>query len=157
MSLEERLEKLITPALNDLGYDLVQLLIVGSKSVKLELIIERLDGQSVAVDDCVKASREVSALLDVEDPIESSYVLEVSSPGIERPLVKKADFERFVGHLIQVQTHTPILGRKKFLGILKGSSPDGVELSLMEPEGELCVLAFDEIHRAKLKPQASEY
>ena len=96
MDLASRIEALIEPALNDLGYTAVEILIIGSGRPKVDISIERLDHESITITDCVKANREISALMDVEELIHSAYVLDVSSPGIDRPLVKKADYKRFV-------------------------------------------------------------
>ena len=93
------IERLIAPSLAAQGYDVVRVLLMGgARHATLQIMIERADRMAVSVDDCTAASRTVSALLDVEDPIAGTYTLEVSSPGIDRPLVKPADFDRFTGY-----------------------------------------------------------
>lgn len=105
MSLSEQIEKIIKEPLLDNGYEIVRILFGGEKRKNLQVMIERIDGLEITVDDCEKSSRLISVLLDVNDPIQEHYLLEVSSPGIERPLVKLKDFQRFCGELILVNTH----------------------------------------------------
>lgn len=127
-SLSKRLEDLLAPALKEQGLEIVRVLFTrGSKSV-LQVMIDRLDAHPVTVDTCAAASREISVLLDVEDPIETSYSLEVTSPGIERPLVKPEHFKRFEGRLVQVQTFAPFEGKRKMKGILLSSDREGFTL-----------------------------
>jgi ribosome maturation factor RimP len=152
MDLSARIQNLIEPALADLGYSVVEVRLTGSSHLKLEVTIERLDAQSVGIDDCVKASREMSALLDVEDPIKSSYSLEVSSPGLERPLVKKEDFKRFVGEEIKVKTYQTIKESKRFKGVLTDATDESITIE-SETNGEAVVIAYEQIQRAKLSPK----
>ena len=99
MADTSRLEALIAPTLEAMGYDLVRVSLGGGRqSARLQVMAERKDGVPMTVDDCAEISRTVSAVLDVEDPIDGTYTLEVSSPGIDRPLVKPADFDRFKGY-----------------------------------------------------------
>ena len=97
MSSITRIETLIGPSLQDMGYDIIRLQLSGAERPQLQIMIDRLDEESVTVDDCADVSRAVSAILDVEDPIAGAYTLEVSSPGIDRPLTRPRDFERFAG------------------------------------------------------------
>lgn len=125
----QRIEGLIEPALTAMGYGLVRIAIQGGESrPTLQIMAERQDGVGMTVDDCAEISRTVSALLDVEDPIASAYTLEVSSPGIDRPLVKRDDFERFAGFEARVETVQPVNGRKRFRGRLMGVTGDDVRL-----------------------------
>jgi ribosome maturation factor RimP len=125
----QRIEGLIEPALTALGYDLVRVALQGGDSrPTLQIMAERRDGVGMTVDDCAEISRTVSALLDVEDPIAGAYTLEVSSPGIDRPLVKRGDFERFAGFEARVETVQPVNGRKRFRGRLMGVTGDDVRL-----------------------------
>ena len=143
----ERVEELIADALKRMGYDLVQVRLQGTVRPTLQVMVERRDGKAVAVDECADISRAVSALLDVEDPIPGPYALEVSSPGIDRPLVRAADFERFAGFEARIETSQPVSGRKRFRGRLMGTTPAGVRIALAEGEAEV---PFARIHRAKL-------
>ncbi|MBL0941996.1 MAG: ribosome maturation factor RimP, partial [Alphaproteobacteria bacterium] len=119
MTVEARIEHILAASLANMGYNIVRLQLQGSQRATLEILIERLDGTPITVRDCALVSRESSALLDVADPIKNPYMLQVSSPGLDRPLVAKADFERFCGHRIKVTTIESIEGRKRFQGLLK--------------------------------------
>lgn len=152
MDLGTRIQSLIEPALDHLGYSIVEVLLNGSKRLTLDIKIERLDGVPVSIDDCVRASREISALLDVEDPIEGSYVLEVSSPGFDRPLVKPKDFQRFIGETVKLKTHEFLGNRKQFKGLLKSADHEKIILALEQEENTIS-LRYDQIHRAKLSPK----
>ena len=89
-----------------LGYDLVRMLMTGNENPRLQVMIERFDGAGLGVEDCVGLSKAISALMDVEDPIEQAYNLEVTSPGVDRPLTRMADFIRFEGYEVILETHT---------------------------------------------------
>jgi ribosome maturation factor RimP len=147
-ALTERIEALIAPQIESLGLSLVRVKLFGGRKQTLQLMIERADGSDVDVDDCANASRAVSPLLDVYDPIDAAYQLEVSSPGIDRPLTRPVDFERFVGFLTKVELEHPIDGRRRFRGVLKGLSGDGTVL--MDVDGAECALPFSAVQSAKL-------
>lgn len=152
MDTIKSIESLIEPALRDLGYHLVNVMLVGSQRLKLEVMIERMDGNPVSINDCVRASREMSALLDVADPIEKSYVLEVSSPGLDRPLTKKEDFIRFVGSKIKLETHDLVDGSRRFKGLLQAA--DEREIMLIDEKKDQPVhLRYEQIAKAKLQPE----
>lgn len=138
---------LISPALEAMGYSLVRVAFTGGRRPTLQVMAERRDGVAMTVDDCAEISRSLSALLDVADPIPVGYSLEVSSPGIDRPLVRPADYERFAGFEAKVETSQMIDGRKRFRGQLLGLAGDAVRLAL--PEGEV-TLPLSAIARAKL-------
>jgi len=144
--LRERLIVLIEPLLERLGYELVELeYSAGRAHGALRLFIDKAEG--VGVGDCERVSREVSALLDVEDPIAGAYSLEVSSPGIDRPLTRPKDYERFLGHEAKVETNAPIDGRKRFKGPIKSVDANAVELTV---EGADIRVPFGAVHKAKL-------
>ena len=147
MSQEEKIRELVSPAIESSGYDLVRVQISGDKNQTLQIMAERLDEANMTVEDCATISREISAILDVEDPISGAYALEVSSPGIDRPLVRLKDFERFVGFDARVDMNFLVEGRKKFKGKLLGVQEDKVEIRVKE---ETFALPFGEIRRAKL-------
>ncbi|MDZ5646832.1 ribosome maturation factor RimP [Nitrospirillum sp. BR 11828] len=147
MDVQERIAGIIAPSVEAMGYDLVRVLLTGNARPTLQIMAERLDGAAMTVDDCAEISRAVSALLDVEDPIEVAYTLEVSSPGIDRPLTRLKDFERFAGFEVRVETSQPVDDRRRFIGMLKGIE-DGKVLVEM-PTGPAAV-PFDLILRAKL-------
>lgn len=142
-----RIEEMLAPALEAMGYGLVRLRLGGSGRRSLQVMIERADGSAVSVDDCARASEAISALLDVEDPIAGSYALEVSSPGIDRPLVRPGDFARFAGREARIETKRPIGGRRRFRGRLSPGPAGRVRLAM--PEGAV-EFSWDDIAEAKL-------
>lgn len=139
---------LITPALEDLGFDVVRVQLSGGRGVKLKLqvLAERPDG-SMTVADCAQASRTVSTLLDVEDPIGNAYLLEVASPGIDRPLTRLKDFSRWAGFEARVELIAPREGQRRFSGPLVGV--EGQDVVIDTQEGRK-YLPFAEIAKAKL-------
>lgn len=147
MDLPGRIEKLIAPTIEAMGFAIVRVHVSGGNKPNLQVMAERSDGGSIVIDDCAAISRAVSAILDAEDPISGAFTLEVSSPGIERPLVRLGDFERFAGHQAKVRTGRPIDGRKRFQGRLLGVAGDAVRLE----DGDAAVdLPYPDIERATL-------
>lgn len=145
--LADRIAALIEPSLTAMGYELVRVLVDGRRQARVQIMAERRDGAGMGVEDCAELSRTVSALLDVEDPIDGSYTLEISSPGIDRPLMKAADYSRFAGHVAKVELKTAREGRRRFTGTLKGLAGEAVVLDLGP---ETVALPLAEIERAKL-------
>ena len=125
MELERRIAEMIEPSLGGMGYELVRVLMQGRQKPVLQIMAERKDGAPMTVEDCADISRQISALLDVEDPIEGEYSLEVSSPGIDRPLTRPKDFETYAGFEAKLETAEPIEGRKRFRGKLLGLDEHG--------------------------------
>jgi len=148
MELEDRIASLIAPSLEASGYELVRVMLQGRQRQTLQIMAERRDREPMTVDDCAEISRNVSALLDVEDPIASSYTLEVSSPGIDRPLTRPQDFERFAGFEARIETRQPVDGHKRFRGRLQGVVAG--EVRLVTETGAAVGLPLADIHRAKL-------
>lgn len=148
MDLSARVAEIVAPAIAAMGYELVRVQLMGDRAPVLQLMAERSDRAGMTVEDCTAISRAVSALLDVEDPIDGRYSLEVSSPGIDRPLVALVDFERFSGHLAKVETRVPVDGRKRFRGTLAGVEGELVRLD-RDDDGTVLV-PFEQISRAKL-------
>jgi ribosome maturation factor RimP len=146
------LANLIEPTLAPMGYALVRVRLSGGPRAILQVMAERLDDQPMAVEDCEAISRALSAKLDVEDPIASSYVLEVSSPGIDRPLVRPQDYRRFAGHIAKLETRVPVAGRRRFSGRIAAATDSHVRIALEEDEvpSEIEIPIAD-IARAKLK------
>jgi len=130
-----RVAKLIEPVLANLGFRLVRVRMSGASGRTLQVMAERPDG-TMTIDDCETASRAISPLLDVEDPVSGRYDLEVSSPGIDRPLVRPEDFERWAGHEAKIEMLAPQDGRRRFRGILGGFTDGQVRLFLDQPAGE---------------------
>ena len=147
-ALRERLIDLIEPLLGRLGYELVELeYAAGRSTAMVRLFIDRPEG--IRVEDCERVSREVSALLDVEDPIPTAYTLEVSSPGFDRVLRTPAHFERFVGSRVFVELKAPRAGRRRYTGMLQAAGATGIELEVDKQKVEI---PFDEIGKARLAP-----
>ncbi len=144
-----QIEKLIAPSIEAMGYDLIRVRYSDGGKPTLQIMAERPDG-TMNVDDCAAVSRAVSTILDVEDPIAGEYDLEVSSPGIDRPLVRLSDFERYAGHEVKLETVVPISlasGRRRYKGRIVGVEK---ELVRMLCEGEEITLSFENIASAKL-------
>lgn len=140
--------ELIEPSLRDLGFELVQVRLSGGTRRTLQVMAEPLDPmRRMTVDDCAEISHAISAILDVEDPIPGAYTLEVSSPGIDRPLVRPVDFERHAGFEARVETAEPLAGRKRFTGLLEGLADGEV---LLRQEGELVRIPLAAVRKAKL-------
>ena len=141
------IEALIAPSLEAMGYRLVRVAFMGGRNAVLQVMAERADLKPMSMNDCSEITHTVSALLDVADPIEHAYVLEVTSPGIDRPLVRREDYERFRGFEAKVELARPQDGRRRFRGRILGLAEDRVRLSLGAEEIEL---PFAQIQRAKL-------
>jgi ribosome maturation factor RimP len=147
--MREELLRLLEPAVEALGYELIEMEFVpqGPESV-LRLFIDRAQG--IDVEDCAAVSKAVSATLDERDPIPGHYNLEVSSPGLDRILRKRAHYERYVGSRVHVQLASPMDGRRRFTGILRAVDEDGVTL---EVDRQAFILPFRLIQRTRLKPE----
>ena len=147
-----RVAAIAEPVLAQLGYRLVRVRISGSAGCTVQIMAERPDG-AMAIEDCEAVSRALSPVLDVADPIEGSYRLEISSPGIDRPLVRRSDFDRYAGHIAQVETLVVIDGRRRFRGELAGTADKCVRLRQTEAAtgspAEL-LLRIDDIMEARL-------
>ena len=144
--MEDKLAKLLEPAIEGLGFELVRITVQGQGRPTIQVMAERPD-RTMKVEDCAVLSREISTIMDVEDPISSKYVLEVSSPGIDRPLTRAKDFEDFKGFDAKVTTRELVDGQRRFKGKLEGVS--GEKIILTTPEGEK-ELELKNIEKAKL-------
>src|SRR5882757_8001334 len=146
VTLRERLIALIEPVLVRLGYELVELeYAAGRSQAVVRIFIDKPEG--IAVEDCERVSREVAALLDVDDPIPTAYTLEVSSPGFDRLLRTPAHFERFVGSRVFVELKAPRAGRRRYTGTLQAVNATGIELEVDKQKVEV---PFEEIGKARL-------
>lgn len=146
-TLAEKVEDAIAPSVTGMGFVLVQVKFMDSKRGQtLQIMAERPDG-SMTVDDCAAISRQVSAVLDVEDVIPTAYRLEVSSPGIDRPLVKLTDYPKYAGHTVKIETVLPISGRKRFTGDIK--TVEGSDITITVDNKDV-TLPFADIQSAKL-------
>ncbi|MRX49272.1 ribosome maturation factor RimP [Paracoccus sp. S-4012] len=140
-AIDRRLAEIVQPVIQDMGYELVRLRLQGGRTATLQIMADRPEG-GINVEDCGDISIAVSAVLDVEDPLEDAYHLEVSSPGIDRPLTRLKDFETFEGYEVRLETSQPIDGRKRFKGVLAGVEGNEVLLNL-EEQGQVQTIGLD--------------
>ena len=147
MSEKLKIEELITPTINSLGYDLVRVQILDEGIKTLQIMVERLDEANLTIDDCSIISKEISVIVEINDPIGENYSLEVSSPGIDRPLLRFKDFEKYAGFHARVDMNIALEGRKKFKGKLTGIEGNNIRIKVKE---ETYLLPFNKIEKAKL-------
>jgi ribosome maturation factor RimP len=145
--LEIGVLEMVEPAVTDVGCAIVRVRISGMKRKRVQIMVERIVDGGCGIDDCERVSRAISALFDVHDPIPGEYDLEVSSPGVDRPLVRLDDFSRYVGHEAKLETTRMIDGRKRYRGEIVGVDGDGVVIALDAGEVRL---AFADLMEARL-------
>ena len=146
---EETLKAMIAPVVEALGCEFWGLEYLSSgRSALLRIYIDRAE-EGVTVEDCEKVSRQVSGVMDVEDPIQTEYTLEVSSPGMDRPLFRLEQYEAFIGHKVQIKLRMAFEGRRKFLGLIKGVEGEDVVVVVDDHE---YLLPFDSIEKANIVP-----
>lgn len=145
-TLSEDIRVIIEPVTRALGFDLVRVSFGGGDRQVLQVMAERPDG-TMSVGDCTRLSRELSAVLDVENPVPGEYVLEVSSPGIDRPLTRFKDFERYKGYAVKLELLDPIDGQRRWRGLLTGAGDELITLKLDDGER---TFPFRDIRKAKL-------
>lgn len=154
MSVSDRIAHLIEPTLTGMGYELVRVALTGTKKAQvLQIMADRADGAAITVDDCEAISHTISAQLDVSDPIASAYTLEVSSPGIDRPLTRLKDFARFAGFEAKLQLREALEGQRNFSGLLRGVKGEEIAIDIPPAKGGksgLVHLPFAAIDHAKL-------
>ena len=149
-AMDRRMAEIITPVLEDMGFELIRLRLMGGETSTLQIMAER-PGGGIEVDDCAEISTAVSATLDVEDPITDAYHLEVSSPGIDRPLTRLKDFDAYEGYEVKLETAELIDGRRRWRGILAGVEDQDVLINI-EKDGETVTIGlnYDWLSDAKL-------
>jgi ribosome maturation factor RimP len=150
--LSARVAAIAEPVIEGLGYRLVRVKVSGADGCTVQVMAERPDG-SMTVEDCEAVSRALSPVLDVADPIDRAYRLEISSPGLDRPLVRKSDFQRHAGHLARIEMQVPVDGRKRFRGLLAGVEGDAARLHRDDTDSESereVLLSIEEMSEAKL-------
>ena len=130
-AMDRRITEIITPTIEDLGYEVVRVRLMTGKESILQIMVQKPDG-TIEVDECGEVSTAVSALLDVEDPISDVFTLEVSSPGIDRPLTRLKDFDQWVDNEAKIETEELIDGRRRFKGILAGVEGDEILITIAE-------------------------
>lgn len=149
-AIDRRLAAIVAPAIEGMGFELVRLRLMGGQVPTLQIMADRPEG-GIVVEDCARISTAVSAILDVEDPIESNYTLEVSSPGIDRPLTRLKDFDAWADHEARVETTELIDGRRRFKGVLRGTDGDEILIEIEEAGAPVTIgLRFDWLSDAKL-------
>ncbi len=146
--LEARIADAIMPTLIDMGYELVRVAVLGRERPTVQIMADRADGAMITVEDCEAISRAVGAVLDVADPIPGNWTLEVSSAGIDRPLTRIKDWNRYIGHRARVEMEIPVDGRKRISGVLLGADAEHARMIL--DEGGEIALPMGDIRRAKL-------
>ncbi|HEX2939420.1 MAG TPA: ribosome maturation factor RimP [Rhodopila sp.] len=147
-SLEAKLAALIAPRLEMLGYELVRVAILGRERPTVQIMADRADGSLITIEDCERISHDVGAAIDVDDPIPGAWNLEVSSAGIDRPLTRVKDWNRFAGHQARAETFVPQNGRKRFSGIVLGA--DEIAARMRLDDGTEIALPMSDIRKAKL-------
>lgn len=149
-AIDRRLADIVQPVIEGMGFELIRIRLMGGQRRTLQIMADRPEG-GIDVDDCGRISTAVSAVLDVEDPIEEAYVLEVSSPGIDRPLTRLKDFDAWEGWEARIETSELIDGRRKFKGTLQGTEGDEVLIEIEEKGAPVTIgLRFDWLSDAKL-------
>ncbi len=145
--LEARIAATIAPTLLHMGYELVRVLILGRERPTVQVMADRADGALITVSDCENITHQVSAMLDVDDPLPGAWTLEVSSAGIDRPLTRLKDWLRFAGHQARVEMLMPVDGRRRFTGAILGADAETVRLRVEDAD---VALPMGDIRRAKL-------
>ncbi len=143
----KKIERTITPTVESMGFELVRVILIGSGKPTLQIMAEKPDG-TITIDECGKLSQAISVILDVENTMEdAAYYLEVGSPGIDRPLTRLKDFDRYAGQEARIELDTPVDGRKRFRGLLKGVKGNNILIAIETGEAEI---PFSSIEKAKL-------
>jgi ribosome maturation factor RimP len=148
LTLEAKLTAIVAPRLETMGFELVRVAVLGRERPTVQVMADRADGSLITVEDCEQISHYLSTVFDVEDPIPGAWSLEVSSAGIDRPLTRAKDWNRFAGHLARIEMTFPVDGRKRFSGIVLGADEQSGKLRL--DDGTEAGLPLRDIRRAKL-------
>ncbi len=146
--LDARIAAIVAPTIVDMGYELVRVAVLGRENPTVQIMADRKDGALIRVEDCEAISHAVGAVLDVNDPIAGVWTLEVSSAGIDRPLTRVKDWNRFAGHEAKAETSMPVNGRKRFVGIILGADAQAARLRLQD--GTDIALPLQDIRKARL-------
>ncbi len=149
-AIDRRMAEIVTPVIEGLGFELVRIRLMGGNTRTLQIMADKPEG-GIEVDDCGAISTAVSVVLDVEDPLEDNYILEVSSPGIDRPLTRLKDFDMWAGYEARIETSELISGRRRFKGVLAGTEGEEVLIEIEEGGAPVTIgLQFDWLSDAKL-------
>jgi len=147
-TLEGKLAAIIVPRLESMGFELVRVSVLGRERPTVQIMADRADGTQISVEDCQQINHDISVAIDVDDPIPGAWTLEVSSAGIDRPLTRMKDWNRFAGHLARVETFFPQNGRKRFAGVVLGADESAARIRL--DDGLEVTIRHSDIRRAKL-------
>ncbi len=147
--MDARILAVAEPVAEDMGYTIVRIRVMSSKRSTVQIMAERKSDGLMGVDDCALLSRAVSSALEVDDPLRDAYILEVSSPGLDRPLTSLVDFKNYEGHVARLELDRLVEGRKRFRGVLAGVDGKNIEIDL-DGEEETAQIPFDWISEAKL-------
>jgi ribosome maturation factor RimP len=149
IGLEARIAAIVAPTIGGMGYELVRVAVLGRERPTVQIMADRADGAQISVEDCEAISHAVGAVMDVEDPLPGEWTLEVSSAGIDRPLTRRKDWNRFSGHIAKVEMAVPTAdGRKRFTGVALGADETTARLRL--DDGAEVAFALADVRRAKL-------
>jgi ribosome maturation factor RimP len=148
MGLEARIAAIVAPSLEGMGYELVRVSVMGRERPTVQIMADRADGAAMSIEDCEQISYQLGAVIDVADPMRSEWVLEVSSPGIDRPLTRVKDWNRFAGHQARIDLEVQQDGRKRLSGMVLGADQDHARIRL--DDGAEWAVPLDNIRRAKL-------
>lgn len=146
--LEARIAAAVAPTLAHLGYSLVRVAVLGRNRPTVQIMVEYADGRPIGIGDCETITHVLGAVLDVEDPMPGAWTLEVSSAGIDRPLTRARDWNRFAGHRVRAELHAPVDGRRRFAGVALGATD--IEARLRLDSGDEVAVPLDAIRRAQL-------
>jgi ribosome maturation factor RimP len=146
--MEARIADIVAPSLDSLGYELVRVAIMGRDRPTVQLMIDRADGEPIGIEDCETVSHHIGAVIDVADPMTAAWTLEISSPGIDRPLTRRKDWNRYSGHQARVELEMPDQGRKRLTGVVLGADDTTARLRL--DDGSEMGVRLDNVRRAKL-------
>lgn len=145
--IEEQIKNLIEPSIEQDGFEVVRVMIMGDRHKVLQIMLDRIDQKPITIEDCSKATKTISALLDVEDLVDGKYILEVSSPGVDRPLTRLKDFERFKGYKAKIELKIAISNRRRFQGEILEVNDHQIAIKV---EDEELTFSFDDIYKSKL-------
>jgi ribosome maturation factor RimP len=156
--LDTRIDTIIRTPLLAEGFDVVCVRVTGQKRLTVQVFLERTGGESISLDDCARMTPVIGTLLDVADPFSGAWTLEVSSPGIERPLWRREDYTRFVGRSIRFQTTVPLEGQKRFQGVLESAGEEGIRVCLAGTgEAQVTDVPWGSLRSAHLVPDHSSF
>ena len=156
--LEGKIFEMIEPSLQEMGYEVVRVKIMRGRGKVLQIMLDRMDGAPIAVEDCGKSSRQISSIMEIDDPIEDDYILEISSPGLERPLTREKDFLNSVGKQIKLLAYQAIEGRRRFSGVVEAFTDQTIHLKVSDANivAEIKVQNVQEANLLEMEPSSKK-